>query len=201
MALTQTEILNVLGFAGMSPARVASEFGKMNMDDFQCERLFRDFAGDAAEVPPIRILSVVVGYLVYDAAAGKPLDVAGAVARTERLAAIMPGSFTAGAKAEARMQREKERAERRAAMGIKDGEPAAPKLAQRVTENADGTVTIKRGRFAEGPSLYDRIKAFYDAAADKAREVLVPAIVSEFKCGDGTATTYWYKAKKEAAGA
>lgn len=193
MSLTQAEILDTLGLSGKSPARAVVDLSKLELDEARCAAIFRQFAGDDATMPANRILSVVVTYLVYDAAAGRPVDVSGCVARANRLADNMPYNFSDAAEAERLAAKANARAER--------AEKAAQKAANpepRETVNPDGSITRKRGRPPSGQkSVYDQVKELYIAAADRSKEVMLPLLQSTLGLVPGTAQTYWYKAKKE----
>lgn len=192
MSLTQAEILDSLGLTGKSPARAVVELAKLELDDAKNALLFRQFAGDDAEMPASRLLRSVVAYLVVDAASGLPLDVAGCMARTERLAAAVPYNFSDAAEAERQAAKAEARAEREA-------KAEAKKV---VVVDAEGNaVPRRRGRPAAvaGESTYDKVKALYDAAVDKSKETLLPMLQDTLGLSTGTATVYWYKAKKEVA--
>jgi hypothetical protein len=190
MSYTQAEILEHLGLRGLSPARATVEFAKLNMDEAKAEVLFCDFAGEDATLPPLRLMTTVVAYLVNDAAAGKPLDVAGCVKRAEKLAKDQPWNFSDAAIAE----RNAEKAALKAAKAEKEAAPVVP----REVVQEDGSIKRRAGRPRAGEiTIYGQIKELYAKAADRSKEVLIPFFVSTLQIGEGTATTYWHKARKE----
>ena len=189
MSLTQGEIMEALGLSGMSGARAVVELSKRDLDDYHNALVFRQFAGDDAEIP--NRVGAVVGYLVYDAAMGKPLDVAGCIARAAKLDSY---NFSDAARAE-REAAKTARAEKAAAKAAEKAEKAAQ---PRETVNPDGTITRKRGRPPAGTkTVWEQVRELYVAAADKSKEAMLPMLQEKLGLVHGTAQTYWYKAKKE----
>ncbi len=201
MLLTQAEILQNLGLDKTAPVRIPYAIGQMGLSAHQLGVLFRNFAGDSAELPANHLIETVVTYLVYDAAKGLPLDVAGCIARTEKMAKLMPGSFTVSASDARAAARDAERAERLAKLGVDpNATPDAAPVKPYEVHNADGTISRKRGRPPAGvKSVYDQVKELYIAAVDKSKEAMLPLLQSQLGLVPGTAQTYWYKAKKELA--
>lgn len=205
--LTQEEILNNLNLNGQSPSRAVVNLSKMELPDAKLVLLFRNFAGEDATLPDTNITEAVVTYLVYDAARGAALDIEGAVSRAKRLAESMPGSFTESAKSERKALQERERMEREAermkAIGAKlpaeARENASPVTLMTTADAPMLAEPKRRGRqkAAPGEGTYDRALAIYNAAPDKALNVLVPLMVETLGCAEASARVYWYKAKKE----
>lgn len=190
MSLTQAEILTALGLAGKSGVRAVVNFAEMDLDEAKCETIFRQFAGDDAVMPDNRI-QAVVSYLIYDAAMGKPLDVADCIARANRLDCY---NFTDGAKAERvalKAQKAAKAAEKAAAKAEKASVP-------REVVNADGTVSRRRGRAPAGvASAFDRVAELWRTATDRSKDGFIATIQQTLGMGHGSAQTYYYKAKKE----
>lgn len=193
MHLTQAEIIQNLNLDKIPAIAVPTAFGQMELGLSQLNTLFRQFAGEGVEPPPSHLVETTVCYLVYDAARKQPLDIAGAIARTERLAAKMPGSFTVSAsqlKAEAR---DNARAERMASLGV-----VTPGAGEHTGEHTGEPKRRGRKAAAPGESNYDRVKAMMEESPGVERDTMIARIVDSLGVAEASAKVYWYKAKKEA---
>lgn len=192
MSMTQSEILEALGLAGYSPTRAVVAYSAMDMDESKASMWFREITD--AEMPPLRIINAVLGYIIQDAAAGKPQDIAGCIAKANTLAERIPSMFSDAAAEERAAERAKARAEKEA----KRAKLAERAAEERTTVAEDGTVTHKRGRPRKGEvTVYSQVKELYNAATDRSKEAMLPLLQEKLGLTAGTAQTYWYKAKKE----
>lgn len=207
MSLTPLEIMETLGVNGTSGARAVVDLAKLELSDDRYATIFRQLAGDDAAVPDR--VGAVVAYIVYDAARGLPFDVAGAIQRAANLADY---NFTDAAAKE----REAAKAERAVKSADKEAKKAVAK-AERSEKAATATVlrdaakavaaaqradAPKSGRGrkrGEGPTTFDKVCELYRTAPDNGKEAMIPRLQAELGLPLGTATTYWYKAKKELA--
>lgn len=193
--LTPNEILETLGLKGASPTRAVVAFGAMGTDEIQDANIFRQFAGDDAELPSARLLHVVVTYLIHDAAAGKEPDVKECIARAERLARNFRYNFSDAAYAERAAEMAQQRAERQQKLAEMAAERAA---APRETVNPDGTISRRRGRPPAGVrSAFDMAAELYAKATDRSKEAIIAMFQRELGLGFNSAQTYYYKARKE----
>lgn len=197
--LSQAETLETLGLAKLGGAATVNRYSAMDLSATAHRKWYNSLAGDDAPEVEDRYIGTVMTYLVYDAAMGKPLDVAKAIERTMKMAAAMPGSFTVSA-SQARSNERAKLAEARAAelakyvgkdKGDGDGGTTAP-------VDADAPVTRKRGRTASGQkSVYTQVQELWVAAVDRTREGFIQHVRDALGLEFGTAQTYYYKAKKE----
>lgn len=193
--LSAAEVLTILNLNGMSALRAVSELNSREYSADKLELVFRDFAGNAP-LPKPALLETVVAYMVYDAAAGKDLDVQSCLDRANALYAREPSLFTekltkesdATVDAPVTITRRPREVEAPAA-------PVAPKASEPATPEPP---KVKRGRPPSGqPSVYDRVKDAYIAATDRSRDTMVTMLVEKMGLNQSTATVYWYKVKKE----
>jgi hypothetical protein len=188
MSMTQAEILDSLGLTGKSPARVVVDFSTRETDDVRCAVIYRQFAGDGAEIPAR--VSSVVNYLLYDAARGLPVDTTSAIARA---AALSGYNFTDAAKAE--------RDNAKAVKADKAAVKAADKEATKAANLAAGIVPRNfSNKLGPGQkSMFDKVKDIFIAAPDKSKPVIIAALMDTLGLIPATAQMYYYKARKEVA--
>lgn len=186
MTMTQAEILDSLGLTAKSPARVVVDFSTRETDDVRCAVIYRQFAGDGAEIPAR--VSSVVNYLLYDAARGLPVDTASAIARA---AALSGYNFTDAAKAE--------RDNAKAVKADKAAVKAADKEATKAANLAAG-ITPRNKKLEPGQkSMLDKVKDIYAAAEDKSKDAIIKLLMDTLGLIPATAQMYYYKARKEVA--
>lgn len=192
MSRSPPEVMESLGMVGLSPARVASDYGKLDLDPTAARKIYREFAGDTAPEVSDRLVVTTVSYMLFDTASGKALDVADAIDRAERLAARMPWAYTESAAAERAALRAATREVKKVAVEAAAAERAA------VPVDPDAPVVIKRGRKPAGvKSIYSQVADLWNAAADRSKEGFIKHLQDTLSLGFGTAQTYYYKAKKE----
>lgn len=187
MHLTQAEIVKNLGLSGMRPIAVPTAFSNMELGLVQLSTLFKQFAGESVAVPPNHLLETTVCYLVHDAVCQKPLDVAGAIARTERLAERMPSLFSVTAaqiKAEAR---DIARAERLAALGAVKAASAA----------VEGEVKRRGRKTADGETAYDKAVALMLTRPELERDAMIKFVTETLGVAENSVRVYYYKAKRD----